>query len=521
MRVFKFTLLSLAITICCNKIYAYDCEVDGIYYNRLSTTEFELTYGENRYSGNLVIPEKVAYKGKTFVVSTIGEKTFENVNLTSLTIPQSITHIKKEAFYYCYAVDTVHIHSLKSWINIDFDSDTSNPLTYSMITSIITNGSGKVIEEDTLGIRNPILFIDGVETTDLEIPDSIREIKKYAFRGWRRLKSVRIGDAVNTIGVGAFAQCRNLESVYIGKGVKTIDKYAFRDCDSLAQIIFSNRANDSLLYINREAFQSCISLPHIELPSKSYIDDDAFHGCSKLNTAIIDGVWRIDDSCFKDCKSLKKISVGSYINYIGEFAFNGCDSLKEVHISNISNWCKCYKDLNSNLLIKGCKLFVDGDTITNLVIDDDVKIIQNYSFINQTSITTATIGNSVEKICQYSFNGCSNLSTLYVLAQTPPEIESMKSWDGNIIWPFDDVNFTWTDLFVPTGTLESYNNSNGWKKFKSIQEFDSSSLDISNVTSDNNSVVRYSLNGNVLSTSTKGINIIRMEDGTTKKVIVK
>ena len=200
----------------------------------------------------------------------------------------------------------------------------------------------------------------------------------------------------------------------------------------------------------------------------------------------------------------------------------GCDSLKEVHISDISNWCKCHKDLNSNILIKGCKLFVNGDTITNLVITDEVKIIEGCSFRNQTSITTATIGKGVEKIRNISFNGCSNLSALYVFAQTPPEIESMGSLNnGNIIWPFDDVNFTWTDLFVPTGTLESYNNSNGWKKFKSIQEFDSSSLDISNVTSDNNSVVRYSLNGNVLSTSTKGINIIRMEDGTIKKVIVK
>lgn len=506
MRAFKFTLLSLAITFCCNKINAYDCEVDGIYYNRLSTTELELTYGENKYSGNLVIPETVVYNGKTFVVSTIGGKTFEHVNLTSLTIPQSITHIKNDAFLWGDGIDTVKISNLDSWININFESSTSNPLTY---------------RKGFYHISNPVLFVNGIETTNIEIPDSIREIKKYTFWGWLRLKSVRIGDAVNTIGVGAFERCRNLESVYIGKSVKTIDKCAFKECDSLAQIVFSNRANDSLLYINREAFQSCISLPHIELPSKSYIDDYAFHGCSKLNTAIIDGVGRIDDSCFRDCKSLKKISVGSYIYYIGEFAFNGCDSLKEVHISNISNWCKCYKELNSNLLIKGCKLFVDGDTITNLVITDEVKTIERYSFRNQTSITTATIGNSVEKICQYSFNGCSNLSTLYVLAQTPPEIESMKSWDGNIIWPFDDVNFTWTDLFVPTGTLESYNNSNGWKKFKSIQEFDSSSLDISNVTSDNNSVVRYSLNGNVLSTSTKGINIIRMEDGTIKKVIVK
>ena len=45
-------------------LYAFDCEVDGIYYNRLSADEFEVTYGTNKYTGDVVIPETVEYREK-------------------------------------------------------------------------------------------------------------------------------------------------------------------------------------------------------------------------------------------------------------------------------------------------------------------------------------------------------------------------------------------------------------------------------------------------------------------------
>ena len=51
---FFVTMFALWIS---TNLFAFDCEVDGIYYNRLSSDEFEVTHGDNKYTGDVVIPE--------------------------------------------------------------------------------------------------------------------------------------------------------------------------------------------------------------------------------------------------------------------------------------------------------------------------------------------------------------------------------------------------------------------------------------------------------------------------------
>ena len=54
----------------------------------------------NYYSGNVVIPESVTYKGKTYSVTSIGSYAFYGCSgLTSVTIPNSVTSIGEYAFY--------------------------------------------------------------------------------------------------------------------------------------------------------------------------------------------------------------------------------------------------------------------------------------------------------------------------------------------------------------------------------------------------------------------------------------
>lgn len=83
---------------------AYDFEVNGIYYNLISATDMtcKVTTGDASYSGYIEIPATVLYNNQTLSVTRIEACTFENcTDLTSITIPESVTSIGSGAFYGC------------------------------------------------------------------------------------------------------------------------------------------------------------------------------------------------------------------------------------------------------------------------------------------------------------------------------------------------------------------------------------------------------------------------------------
>lgn len=85
---------------------------------------------------------------------------------------------------------------------------------------------------------------------------------------------------------------------------------------------------------------------------------------------------------------------------------------------------------------------------------------------------------------------------------------------------FSDNTFYNATLYVPQGTLNLYKAQEGWKKFTFIEEGDPSGItDIeSNKT---NEIKCYTLDGRVIKNQHKGVNIIQMNNGSTKKVVSK
>ena len=76
-------------------------------------------------------------------------------------------------------------------------------------------------------------------------------------------------------------------------------------------------------------------------------------------------------------------------------------------------------------------------------------------------------------------------------------------------------------LYVPSGTIETYKATEGWKEFLFVDEIQNAPSGIEPIYSETKEAQRYSLNGLRITSPPKGINIIRYSDGTTKKVIVK
>lgn len=100
-RILLFLLLAP-----CVLLHAYDVELDGIYYNLIGTNMAYVTHAgpfgamePNSYSGDVVVPGQISYKGNTYRVFTIGNNAFACCdNLTSVRLPSTVTSVGFCAF---------------------------------------------------------------------------------------------------------------------------------------------------------------------------------------------------------------------------------------------------------------------------------------------------------------------------------------------------------------------------------------------------------------------------------------
>ena len=307
---------------------AYDCQVDGIYYNLVPKAAVaEVTSGDNKYTGDVVIPEKFTYEGVEYSVTSIGNGAFNSCSgLTSVTIPNSVTSIGYQAFYGCSSLTSVTIGnsvtSIGDWAFYSCSGLTSvtipNSVTYigsdafhgcSGLTSVTIPNSvtsiGSFAFRECSGLTsvhitdlaawckiafsmisysNPLsyahhLYLNGEEIKDLVIPNSVTTIGNYAFLGCSGLTSVAIPNSVTSIGDGAFDSCTGLTSVTIPNSVTSIGQTAFRYCTGLTSVTIPN----SVTSIGGVAFEGCTGLTSVTIGSGvRYIYERAFAGCNKL-----------------------------------------------------------------------------------------------------------------------------------------------------------------------------------------------------------------------------------------------
>ena len=147
----------------------------------------------------------------------------------------------------------------------------------------------EVYDVDNLVIPEGVTKIDKCAATQrmivtVEIPDSVEEIGKEAFRICRDLQSVTIGAGVKKMGNEAFAGCNKLKTVTIREGAKVVGADAFTRCEALENISLPS----TLTKIGAFAFSRCTALTSIVIPAKvKTLGELAFSGCSALKSVTI------------------------------------------------------------------------------------------------------------------------------------------------------------------------------------------------------------------------------------------
>lgn len=296
----------------------------------------------------------------------------------------------------------------------------------------------------------------------------------------------------------AFYDCRSLTSVTIPSSVTKIGDFAFTDCTSLVNLTIPN----SVTSIGEGAFEGCTSLASVTIPnSVTKLGEAAFYDCRSLTSVTIsNSVTTINKRTFTLCEGLTSVTIPNSVTQIGEDAFSGCKGLTSVILSNSVTKIEEYA-------------FYYCNGLTSLTIPNSVTKIGAFAFKYCSSLTSVTLGNSVHTIETGAFEYCDTLTTLYSFNTTPPQI--------------DKDNFTnnqWMSLnvYVPQEALAAYQSADVWKEFWNLQGFNPTGIEsISPDTHVVKEIKRYNAAGRETDSNHKGLTIIKMSDGTTKKVMVK
>lgn len=252
--------------------------------------------------------------------------------------------------------------------------------------------------------------------------------------------------------------------------------------------------------IEEYALSFCTSLVSVVIPcSVTSIGDGTFGNCTGLvSVDIPNSVTSIGDNAFCKCTSLAYADIPHSVTSMGRYAFWGCSSLASVVIPN-----------SVTSIGEGTFSYCTG--LVSVDIPYSVTSIGDCAFLGCDSLASVVIPGSVTSIGDGAFTNCNNLKKLVCHATTPP-VFADELWGA-----FVGVNKDACTLYVPQESLDAYKSAAHWKDFFNIATGVKNATKTSSATESE----RYSTDGTRLASPQKGINIIRMSDGTVKKVLVK
>lgn len=278
---------------------------------------------------------------------------------------------------------------------------------------------------------------------------------------------------VTSIANLAFAECHKVTSIVIPESVTAIGKGAFWNCSGLTSITLPEKLD--ILGTSSPGSNLDFELD-LEFEDGSSVDFAAvFYGCSSLTSVVIpEGVESITGLAFTDCASLASVTIPASVKSIEGLAFWNCTGL------------------------------------TSITIPEGVESIDSGSFWECGNLTSVTIPNSMKSIGLGAFFGCTKLLNVYCHAQEVPSTGEMV---------FDDSIYGSATLYVPTNSLENYKAANPWSNFYKIVSEDEAGIALPSAT--DGIVEVYTLDGQCAADLRKGINIVRMNNGATRKIYVK
>lgn len=247
----------------CNRVFA-DCK-------SLKKLTINVADGPTSVSSALVKGCKnlqtVVFTGRTKNLTVIEAAAFkETKNLNTVSLPDTIKTISKEAFYDS-GIENIHL------------------------------------PEDLRQIGTMAFARSGLK--DIIIPNKIKKLGEYAFYNCIELTAVTLPESVTKIPSGIFEDCCSLKTVNV-PNVDTICDHAFYGCKNLETFDFSKLQSLDLMAFAYTGIREAVFSDKF-----SQLGISAFHHCKNLQTVDMKAckIQEIPYQCFCFCKGLKDVQL--------------------------------------------------------------------------------------------------------------------------------------------------------------------------------------------------------------------
>ena len=433
------------------------------YDANLSGTVDEAELGEVHYPmiASMSYFYKQNFKGNSTITSFDEFRYFTNCteipyeffsgcsNLTSITLPKTVTTIEETAFSGCSSLEKLIVLNPNPAASIYYSNGTpcsgKNPFSSMQDCKLyVPEGSKAAYQAADYWKNFPVIIevFEGVSeefwslvelssSLQIELNHAVEGTKKGQYpTGSKALYQAVIDDVnskinknisqseIATLTERLMAAKTEFESkVYlVGSG----ESFSFQPEGSSSSIAFSitSRDPDIVTVIGRQYHDgnswASYYTGDIVIPERVVWKDVSFTVAS------------ISGEAFR-YSTITSVSIPESVKYIGNWAFCTNTGPDKVEFASLESLLKMVygTDDTSNPLYRSSHLYINGEEVTDVVIPESITSIGNKAFLGCRGLTSVTIPNSVTNIGYSAFGSCTGLTSIII----PNSVDSLAGFD--------------------------------------------------------------------------------------------